>query len=427
MSISVLDESASDYVEPSNPLSDINQASQYKGPALPLSGGKLILQADQDYHIKKACELSKLTMDSLSEESKNEIKHLFAQMGKAIAKYNLNAEDIEYLLLAAPDARCRMIPKWTEERERRLEFIKEFIEASLNASRDIFSPEFDENIESWSIDIETICTSLGYCAIAPNSAELGPPWIRKGSPAPESLKIMVKEIDKGQFLVPAIGDQAKESHAFPSRYQEFVKLDEASKDVKTHAKIRCDIEAPEDLSTIICGACEQPAVAKGDFLSKEGLKSSAFTKDSYVMRGLQSGVHMRSHVSGSAPLTLAAMDFLDAIDSPKASERQIQLRGGLLVAIYQLGDYHSLAETAAGVSHYYQMRHIKDGKEAVFVSDQVHYLQQLSPANFLALALGQMLSVISDETIESFQKLQQNLLEKVHSRVSSRRKNIDRG
>jgi hypothetical protein len=365
--------------------------------------------------LEQANDLSSFSLTHLSEESKKEIKYLSGQIGKLIQKYNLQPEDLEFILEAVPDSRSLLIPKWTSDAKERLEKIQQFITICKDASRGVFSDVFNHPA-SLVCDIETLSTALGYCALCPRSPQLGPPWVKKSKDrAPESVRACIADIDQGEFLVNSIGESKPWVRAFPARFSEFVDIspEEAEKSSLVELYQKTHLEPTQ---TLLIAPHIQPSLGKA-LERRQGLKPRCFTGQSYPAKSINMGVHMRSHVSGSAPLTLAAMSFLDSLGKNTISEDRLFTRAGLIISTYQLGDYHSFAETAAGVAHYHQMNFMKQDPSGFYVSDQVQCLEQISAPVFLSLALGHMLRTVDGQYAEEFQRMQQPILEAVGSRV----------
>jgi hypothetical protein len=366
--------------------------------------------------VKNAVELSQFTLSHLSKNAILEVKTLLSRLGKMVKKYDLRASDIDFLLQATPDARCSMAPKWVPDEVERLLKCQDCRDMLLRAADGFFPKDFEKTISLHVANIESITTAMGYSAISPALPELGPPWVKKGKEASASLRRFIQDMAGGPYLVPSIGSSEGWHRAFSKRYSEFVKLsDDQHRDF-------VDIVDPsqEDrpVDAIYMPTCKQFPLLECSVDEKEGLEPSCFTGQSFVMQALKLGVNMRSHVSGSAPLTLAGMKFLDSVDGVEASEEQIFMRGGLIISCYQLGDYHSLAETAAGVCHFHQMQSIIKESNPIYTNDSVQSLEELSPVVYLSLAIGHMLKTVKDESVDVFSLISNKVLEYVSSRVS---------
>ncbi|ARB91242.1 hypothetical protein [Legionella longbeachae] len=87
------------------------------------------------------------------------------------------------------------------------------------------------------------------------------------------------------------------------------------------------------------------------------------TNLSWIGAADESNVPVRAHTSGTAPLTLAAMDaVLSSQGGPDYShdtqdrDKLRTLAGALIIPTFLRGDFHSIAETYAGVEYYVEAR-----------------------------------------------------------------------
>ncbi len=370
------------------------------------------------YHLVKiAVELSSFTLSHLSKDAILEVKTLFCRLGKIIKIYDLEACDIDFLLQATPDARCSLAQKWVPDEVQRLAKCQDFRDMLIRAADGFFPCDFEKTISLHVANIESIATAMGYSAISPASPELGPPWVKKGKEASASLRRFIQDMADGPYLVPSIGSTESRDRAFSRRYSEFIELsDDRQRDF---VDVIEPSQADRSVDAIYVPTFKQFPLLECSADAKDGLKPSCFKGQSFVMQALNLGISMRSHVSGSAPLTLAGMKFIDSIDGVEASEEQILMRGGLIISSYQLGDYHSLAETAAGVCHFHQMQSIIKESNPIYTNNSVQSLEEVSPVVYLSLAIGHMLKTINDESVDVFSFISNKVLEYVTSRVSS--------
>lgn len=93
---------------------------------------------------------------------------------------------------------------------------------------------------------------------------------------------------------------------------------------------------------------------------------------SWIGAAVKGGISVRGHISGTCPLTLSAIDGLCSTGSDPEKSQWLNLdrnfnslAGAVVVATFERGDYHSIAETAAGVNHYLVERAIKQGIKRV--------------------------------------------------------------
>lgn len=392
------------------------------------SSDKKFIICDQTKRISSSTALAHLTLNNLTHSAKYEIKHLLSQFGKLIDKYALDTEDLDFLLKATPDARCIMVPKWTEDATKRTSIIWEFKEMLLQAKDGIYPADFETNARTYAENLEAFATAIGYSALNPDKSTLGPSWVEKDGTASESLKTMIKHIAEGPYIVSSVGETAEWAHAFPKRANESIPIDMQDVVAGTDEVIQDDpksIQKPLDSTSIyIIESYEQEHIDNRE-VTRKGLDPRAFTHDSYVARGLRDGVAMRAHVSGSAPLTLAALRFFDGSDARETSEDQLFLRAGFITAIYQLGDYHTIAETAAGISHYHQRESYTQKKDdRIYTSENslgaatTNYLEEISPVIFQNMGIGHMAKITHEEMQDAFTLASQKLLEEIPSRQS---------
>jgi hypothetical protein len=112
-----------------------------------------------------------------------------------------------------------------------------------------------------------------------------------------------------------------------------------------------------------------------DQLPESALPARTFRKEvrpghhSWIGAAVDGGIDVRSHTSGTCPLTLSAIDGLCSIGEwPRATWMRDDghvraLAGALVIATYQRGDFHTVAETACGVNHYLMERAIMQGEQ----------------------------------------------------------------
>ena len=86
-----------------------------------------------------------------------------------------------------------------------------------------------------------------------------------------------------------------------------------------------------------------------------------YSRNSWVGRAYMQAIPVRAHVSGTAPLVLAAIDALFLSGSNpdrwfRQDENAIKFAATLIVAHFHRGDFHSIAESACGVNHFIAKR-----------------------------------------------------------------------
>ncbi|WP_115707083.1 hypothetical protein [Legionella sainthelensi] len=204
--------------------------------------------------------------------------------------------------------------------------------------------------------IETIGTAMGYRAIHASWVE--PPFTAE-TPDQKLMDDKIQEVMKDKLTRP-IGDI----------YTARGKDDIAKELLKPN---------PSYEGSIITGEQEDVSSAseneEEDQLPRKSLDSRKFRSEvrkgfpSWIGAAVDGGIEIRGHTSGTCPLTLAAIDGLCSSGKGPGStwldekSNFESLAGALTVAPFQRGDYHSIAETAAGVNHYLIERAIKKGED----------------------------------------------------------------
>ncbi len=221
-------------------------------------------------------------------------------------------------------------------------------------------------------------TSIGYRVI-------GPPWVKNKFPPSERVKNFLAKFKEGGYFAPNI------SKEFPFRNIE------ARVSQIHYLPI---IEIPQGIQDEVIG---------GRLGEHPGLPLRRYNYYSYVNQAVSSGIPMRAHASGSVSLTLAALKFVMEGGEEKIDldEDKLIKFSGLLCAVYELGDFHTFTETAAGVANFYQNT-IKDMQ---FCNDQIKILDQIEPKNFTALSMVFLNSIVSEEKQLTFTQISHEILE----------------
>lgn len=379
---------------------------------------------DQNSLMQISNELSLLTLDNLSMEAKQEVKNLLCRFGHLVEKYDLTEIDLDFLLKATPDARSLLVPKWTENSDERLQKIAEFRQVLLNAKDGKYPLNFESKARILAEDLESFATAIGYSGLDPHSPTLGPFWVKKEGVASENLRSFIQAFGEGNYITCAIGETDKSAHAFPSRSQENIQDHHLKEVLSKDAEIlkhSIGKQIDQDAKLVFVGSHNQASIDDLS-ISKPGLDPRSFSTESYVSRAIESGVAMRAHVSGSAPLTLAALNFFDRENNHNTTEDQLFIRAGIIISTYQLGDYHTIAETAAGISHYHQQREHQQIYSAEDLEGNLttENLEQVSPITFLSVGIGHMNKVIDLPKVEEFTKTSQRLLDCVSSQLAKK-------
>jgi hypothetical protein len=321
-------------------------------------------------------ELSRLTLNNPSSEIKQLIRKILINLGKLIDHFQLDSEDINFLLESVPDARSAFSWKYTPTNEKRIEKINELIYQLKNFD---LVEDFDENFFQYAADLDTLMTAIAYRGI-------GPSWIKNTIKSSDRIQSFIKAFVDSGYLIEAIDEKQ-----FPNRYND-------------NASHGCHDVVIRIISK------KQDQVEKAE-LSKElsGLPPRIYRLNSYVTKALSEGVPMRAHVSGSVSLTLAALYFVLNLGKPKKEPNEADLikLAGILCACYEIGDFHSFAETSAGIAHFYQMYVDKMS----FSNANVKILEQINPSNFLALSIGFLNSSIDERSLDQFTIISQMILD----------------
>ena len=217
--------------------------------------------------------LARFALEHPSEEIKVLIQDLFSGFGRLILRFNLNPDDLRFLLESVPDARSSFSMKYEPMVPLRYVAVDDAYNMLRDAASGIFPSHFDSNFSDYASDIDTWMTAISYRMI-------GPSWIKNTYKKSEEMSAFIRE---GQpYLIPGI------SKEFPHREQD--------------ARYWIDdtvFECP--------GMTQEPY---RDYPVMDGMPARYFRARSYVANSLMTGIPMRAHVSGSAPLTLAAMKFV---------------------------------------------------------------------------------------------------------------------
>ncbi|HVT63471.1 MAG TPA: hypothetical protein VHD33_08305 [Legionellaceae bacterium] len=194
--------------------------------------------------------------------------------------------------------------------------------------------------------IESIATAMGYRAIYAKWAE--PPF-NPETPEQIAMDEKIREI-MGNKLCRSIGE------VYTARAK-----DDLTHQPPTAIKGRVIVVEPEDVSSAseTDEVDQQPQATLDGRIFREEVKDGYF---SWVGAAVAGGINVRGNTSGTAPLTLAAVDGLCARGEAPLNtwlDDQAQFEafaGALAIAPYERGDYHSIAETAAGIRHYWLER-----------------------------------------------------------------------
>ena len=91
-----------------------------------------------------------------------------------------------------------------------------------------------------------------------------------------------------------------------------------------------------------------------------------FTNRSWVSAADLGNIPIRANVSGTCACALGVAEYLLRKNSQNFSHKEIEILAGVMsIPTYTRGDYHTIAETAAGVYYYLQRRSGKNKYEAI--------------------------------------------------------------
>ena len=315
-------------------------------------------------------KLAQFALNNPSDETKELVKSAFKGLGKLLSEYNLTPEDLDLLLNATPDARSIYSKKHTPDRAVRLSLLQDFI-AQLKDFENV--DDFDEHFSQYAAEFETLMTAIGYTAVGKGVSSFQ---------QSQEVKNLLKDFKESGFLVSYIAQEE-----FPHRTSEY-------------------IFSPLCFRKVTIRGENQAEVAKGLPGRQKGLPSSSFSLESYVSRALEQGIPMRAHVSGSASVTLAMTRFALKNSGQSLDEKTLLRAAGILCATYELGDYHSIAETAAGSSHFYQ----SSVQGMNFRNTEGQILEQIDPVVFLGLGIGYLSMVVHEEKMGQFDVLADHVI-----------------
>lgn len=259
-------------------------------------------------------------------------------------------------------------------------------------------------------NIETIATAMGYRAIYADWVE--PPFYPETSEQ-QTMSDVIQSMMQGR-LVRSIGE---------------VYTERGNDDVARALQGNPTLYSPEQL---VYG--EQQAVSTAsevdneDKYPKKNLDSRTFRKNvdeetrSWVGAALESGIAIRGHTSGTCPLAMAAIDGLCRTGtSPDTwlmdDENFKQLAGALFIPTFVRGDYHSIAETAAGVHHYLNER-------AINAHDTTRKNEPMKPYRAFSEALSMMTQAATPKKLHEGDAL--SLREAISQRADEAKQQVQR-
>lgn len=333
---------------------------------------------DSPIGTEKTRAFSRFILNNPSLETRDLVHTLFSRLGVIVKKYNLTAEDFNYLLEAFPEARSAFSWRHCPDSVTRLKKLAEFVEKLKNF--DTRFTDIDAHFAQYVSEIENITSAIGYRAINLN------PSRKPTTPLSDNLKQMLQDVQADYHLDHISTKQ------FPHRKSD----DDSRNTTPTPGRI----EIP---------AGEQDAVEGGLPGPQKFNSARQFTPKSYVARALSHNIPMRAHVSATAALTLSGMEFIlnEGRKRTTLDQNVLIKLSGLICASYEIGDFHSYAETAAGVAHFYQAY----VDSMYFPTEDTGILEDIHPKTFYALSFGFLNSIVSNRAMEEFTAKSQELLD----------------
>ncbi len=186
---------------------------------------------------------------------------------------------------------------------------------------------------------------------------------------------------RASWVEPPFAPETPDQQIMDDKIQE-VMGDKLTKSISTVYTIRAKddlVVSPAPGSREIMGEQEDVSSAseneEEDQIPRKLIDTRKFRSEvrpghySWIGAAVDGGIEVRGHTSGTCALTLSAIDGLcSSGKEPRSTWLDDQanfeaLAGALTVAPFQRGDYHTIAETAAGVNHYLVERAIKKGED----------------------------------------------------------------
>ena len=326
---------------------------------------------------EKMCDLSRLALNNPSLETKQLVKTALTGFGNIIQKYHLDSADVDYLVESVPDSRSAFTWRHTPNLIERRKMLDKLIFKLTHFDR---VQDYNRNFAQYASDLETLTSALGYRAIGSS--------VKKDAQTKPSdnMKRLLDDMNKGGYIVPHV-----KLREFPHR---------PTDDASCYTSDIPSIEIPQGSQDEIVGGLPG---------RQAGLPSRKFTLDSIVAKAVAHNIPMRAHISGTAPLTLAGLEFVlnNGEKRVRPDESTLIKLAGIISACYALGDFHSLAETAAGVAHFYQV-YVDTMR---FSNQNAKILEEVPAKTFYALSFGFLNSIVSDKAMECFNQKTQELLD----------------
>lgn len=267
--------------------------------------------------------IARTVMRNVSPEIEKQLHTLHTMICKEFA--HMSDESIQWLLDAVPAARG------TFKNPMSFRSFFQHEPSTISSSRLITA-------------IDSITAALAYRAI--NSPKAPPPIIPVNTPAQEMYDKIHQMFDGS--MTPFLGEKT-----YSMRNIEFLNPSQITSGyVEAYADDVSDVSDMED---------------DGEKKPKKKLPSNYFKvrlnplREGYTWAAAAQKGHIpiRGHVSGTTPLALSIINCLyNREQNPwlQDKENTRTLAGALLLPSYVRGDFHSIAETTAGVEYYLQVR-----------------------------------------------------------------------
>lgn len=197
--------------------------------------------------------------------------------------------------------------------------------------------------------IETITTAMGYRAIHAS-------WVE--SPyTPETKEQLLMDTKIRSLVLPFLRKQIGD--VYLDRFFENIQPN-SPKTKKEVVGKQIDVSSASEVEF----TARKPKIKLDSRRFNYKTKKNTLSWPAMAKKG---GIPVRGNTSGTCPLCMSAIEGLyssgNSSSQDNLSDNDLkQLVGALLIPTFLRGDYHTFAETAAGIVHYLQERSIKNGE-----------------------------------------------------------------
>ncbi len=245
--------------------------------------------------------------------------------------------------------------------------------------------------------LETIATAISYRALDANWA--APPINPYPNQHPEEslMHRKIKALFPKDIFVPCIGA------AYNMRDEDQINNNPFSTSTEQKNQVQF---FPDDISDVSDAEYPSAETRPKELLPVRSFKEKpilGMPQHTWPAGAHHGNIPSRSHVSGTAPLVLGVINRLFAIKGHSWIEQDNNVRklaGAILCPTYERGDFHTIAETAAGTEYYLEARQPGNTKSA------------LSPQEAFKCALQHMTSATEEELHAILKKISPLLISK---------------